>query len=36
MCKDLIILLMGHINFIRDLVGETSTLGGQFRPNWED
>jgi hypothetical protein len=27
---------MGQINFIRDLIGETLSLGAQFEINWED
>jgi hypothetical protein len=36
MCKNLIILLMGQINFIRDLIGEKISLETQFELNWED
>jgi hypothetical protein len=35
MCKDLIILLMCQINFIRDLIGEKLSLEAQSRLNRE-
>jgi hypothetical protein len=35
-CKDLIILQMGQINFIRGLMSENLSLGAQFELNWED
>jgi len=35
-CKDLIILLIGQINFIKDLIGEKLSLEAQFRLNRED
>ena len=34
-CKYLIILLIGQINFIRDLIGEKLSLEAQFELNWE-
>jgi len=32
-CKDLIILSMSQINFIRGVIGETLSLGAQFGLN---
>jgi hypothetical protein len=35
-CKDVIILLMGQINFIKELIREKISLESQFELNWED
>jgi hypothetical protein len=34
-CKDLIILQIGQINFIKGLIGEKLSLEAQFGLNWE-